>query len=155
MKILLVVLAFLGFTQAFVASRPKPCGTMLHMAPRFDKAERKWYPTKPDEGPQVGYPPIRSLLRHGPKSFIARVFTPDQYEQAVLKFMAGEKCNRDEAQGNMDAVRCSRQRSRSRYARSAISLTLVNHPYFRQSVPGKCTGLGAYAFRVRKEGHET
>ena len=74
------------------------------MAPRFDKTQQKWIPTKPEEGPEAGYPASRTLLLHGPRPFFSRVFTPDDYEQAVLKYMAGDKCSRDEAQGNMDAV---------------------------------------------------
>jgi hypothetical protein len=75
----------------------------LNMAPKFDKAIQKWSPSSPDEGPGAGYGVTKTLLRHGPKAFLQRVLTPDEYEQAVLKFMAGDQCSRDEAQGNMDA----------------------------------------------------
>jgi hypothetical protein len=96
----------LGITLAFTA--PSATSTrsslaVLEMAPKYDKATQKWSPTKPEEGPGAGYGVTRTLLRHGPKPFLQRVFTPDDYEQAVLKFMAGDKCSRDEAQGNMDA----------------------------------------------------
>jgi len=73
------------------------------MAPRFDRATQRWSPSTPDEGPEAGYGIGRTLLLQGPKPFIHRLFQPDDYEQAVLKFMAGEKCSRVEAQGNMDA----------------------------------------------------
>jgi hypothetical protein len=75
----------------------------LNMAPKFDKATQKWSPTTPEEGPAAGYGIAKTLFRHGPAPFFQRVFKPDDYEQAVLKFMAGDKCSRDEAQGNMDA----------------------------------------------------
>jgi hypothetical protein len=63
------------------------------MAPKYDKAAQKWTPSKPEEGPEAGYPPINTLLLHGPKPWFQRVFTPNDYEQAVLKYMAGDKCS--------------------------------------------------------------
>eukprot|EP00545_Synedropsis_sp_CCMP1620_P012740 CAMPEP_0119016810 /NCGR_PEP_ID=MMETSP1176-20130426/14505_1 /TAXON_ID=265551 /ORGANISM="Synedropsis recta cf, Strain CCMP1620" /LENGTH=156 /DNA_ID=CAMNT_0006970353 /DNA_START=15 /DNA_END=485 /DNA_ORIENTATION=+ len=73
------------------------------MAPRFDKKDNIWIPTGPEEGPEAGYDVWGSLFRQGPSPFLTRVFKPSDYEQAVLKFMAGDKCDRLEAQGNMDA----------------------------------------------------
>ena len=73
------------------------------MAPKYDKAAQKWIATSPEEESGAGYPAINTLLIHGPKSFLTRVFQPDNYEQGVLKFMANDKVNRDVAQGNMDA----------------------------------------------------
>lgn len=75
----------------------------IFMAPRFDKASQKWFPTKPEEESGAAYGPIGSLIRAGPKPFIQRILFPDQYEQAVLKYMAQDGCSRKEAQGNMDA----------------------------------------------------
>eukprot|EP00956_Cyclotella_meneghiniana_P005686 scaffold7302_cov72-Cyclotella_meneghiniana.AAC.21 len=49
------------------------------------------------------YGPIGSLYRAGPKPFLQRITNPDIYDQAVLKYMAQDKCDRKEAQGNMDA----------------------------------------------------
>eukprot|EP00986_Skeletonema_menzelii_P017584 scaffold20570_cov148-Skeletonema_menzelii.AAC.5 len=49
------------------------------------------------------YGPIGSLYRAGPKPFFTRIFNPDTYDQAVLKYMAQDGCDRKEAQGNMDA----------------------------------------------------
>jgi hypothetical protein len=80
-----------------------PVKTGLSMAPRFDKNENKWIPLGPEEGPEAGYNVFGSLLRQGPSPFIARVLKPDDYEQAVLKFMAGDKVGRQVAQGEMDA----------------------------------------------------
>jgi hypothetical protein len=105
---LLVLLLALTTVQAFVASRSRHAllissSSSLSMAPKYDKAAQKWTPSKPEEGPEAGYPPINTLLLHGPKPFLQRVFTPDDYEQAVLKYMSGDKCSRDIAQGNMDA----------------------------------------------------
>jgi hypothetical protein len=77
--------------------------TCLTMAPRFDKTTQTWVATNEDELPSAGYPPIGSLLRQGPAPYLQRLFKTDEYEQAVLKFMATDKCTRNEAQGNMDA----------------------------------------------------
>lgn len=45
-----------------------------------------------------GYPPIGSLIRQGPVPFFIRLAQPDTYEQAVLKYMKLEKCDRKTAQ---------------------------------------------------------
>jgi len=74
----------------------------LTMAPRFDASTQRWYPSSEEESSEAGYPPIRSLLRHGPQPFFIRLTQPDEYDQAVLKFMATENCDRNEGQGNMD-----------------------------------------------------
>ena len=75
--------------------------TSLSMAPKYDKALSRWVVTDDEDGPEAGYGPVKTLLLRGPKPFFSRIFTPDDYEQAVLKFMAGEKCSREVAQGNM------------------------------------------------------
>lgn len=86
------------------ASKPSSSFTSLGMAPRFDKATQKWFPTDAEtEGPSAGYGPVGSLYRAGPVPFFQRIFNPDTYEQAVLKYMAQDGCDRIEAQGNMDA----------------------------------------------------
>jgi hypothetical protein len=105
MKSFLVLLLSLSVAQAFVVSRSKSASfsSSLSMAPKYDKSTQLWAPTKPEEGPEAGYAPSKTLLLHGPKPYFQRIFTPDDYEQAVLKFMAGDKCSRDVAQGNMDA----------------------------------------------------
>jgi len=78
--------------------------TSLSMAPRFDKDTQKWFVTNPEtEGPSAGYNMIGSLYRAGPVPFFQRIVNADSYEQAVLKYMAQEGCDRVEAQGNMDA----------------------------------------------------
>ena len=129
MAMMRLLLAFftLRLSQAFVASRSRQNVkvTSLNMAPRFDKAEQKWFPTKAEEGPEAGYPPVKTLLLHGPKPYFQRVFTPDEYEQAVLKFMAGDKCSRDEAQGNMGEYDTSRIDQLLLSAVIAIKLTTV------------------------------
>jgi hypothetical protein len=93
----------LAFVVPSTISGTKPSRYGLAMAPRFDKTENMWVPTKPEEGPEAGYDAWGSLLRQGPSPFLTRVFKPNDYEQAVLKFMAGDKCDRLVAQGNMDA----------------------------------------------------
>jgi hypothetical protein len=76
----------------------------LNMAPRYDKQSQQWFPTDPSiEGPEAGYNIIGSLYRAGPVPFIQRIINANSYEQAVLKYMAQEKCDRITAQGNMDA----------------------------------------------------
>jgi len=97
-----LALAVLAMVSAFappsatVAAR----SSALQMAPKWDG--EKWQPSGPEEEPGAGYGIGKTLLLHGPKPFFNRVFQPDDYEQAVLKFMAQDKCGRIEAQGNMD-----------------------------------------------------
>lgn len=50
-----------------------------------------------------GYGPVGSLIRQGPVPFFIRITNPQTYEAAVEKYMALEKCDRNTAQGNMDA----------------------------------------------------
>lgn len=69
--------------------------------PTFDKSTQKWIPSGEDD--EEGWGPGGSLLRFGPLPFVKRLTNPDEYEQAVLKYQATEKCGRAEAQGNMDA----------------------------------------------------
>lgn len=94
-------------TDAFVApgastANTCPSSSTLKMVPRFDPQQQKWIPSSEEESAIAGYSPIRSLLRHGPKAFFVRVTQPDMYDQAVLKFMATDRVERWEAQGNMD-----------------------------------------------------
>ena len=70
------------------------------MAPKFE--EGKWIATEAEDGPEAGYPAVQTLLMHGPKPWFTRVFQPDDYEQAVLKFMVQDKVGRVQAMGNMD-----------------------------------------------------
>jgi len=69
--------------------------------PVYDKVAEKWVATSPEQ--EGGYGVVGSLLRAGPLPFFARITKPDVYEQSVLKYMATDKCDRQEAQGNMDA----------------------------------------------------
>mmetsp|Transcript_26767 Transcript_26767/g.34902 ORF Transcript_26767/g.34902 Transcript_26767/m.34902 type:complete len:152 (+) Transcript_26767:2-457(+) len=73
------------------------------MAPRFDAKENKWVITSPEEGPDAGYDIWGSLLRQGPSPFISRLLKEEEYEQGVLKFMAGDNVDRNTAQAEMDA----------------------------------------------------
>jgi len=75
----------------------------LAMAPKFDKNAAKWIPSTPEEEASAGYDVFGSLLRQGPGPFFQRVFKAEDYDQAILKYMAGEGCSRDEAQASMDA----------------------------------------------------
>jgi hypothetical protein len=96
------------------------------MAPKYDEATQKWSPTTPEDGPEAGYGPTKTFLLHGPKPFLQRIFTPDDYEQTVYKFMAGEKCSRDVAQGNMDAYFRSKLAQRSSGTRNLQSLPRIS-----------------------------
>lgn len=70
---------------------------------RFDKSTERWIPENDDETAGAGYGLVGSLIRAGPLPFFKRVTSPDTYDQAVLKYMATDDCDRNEAQGNMDA----------------------------------------------------
>jgi len=74
----------------------------LSMA-KFDRSTNLFVPEGPSEEPSAGYGLVGSLIRAGPLPFFRRVADPVQYEQAVLKYMATDGCDRNEAQGNMDA----------------------------------------------------
>lgn len=104
--LLLVPFCFLPAIVAFSPCTPKASqfrqSSSLQMAPRYDPGTQKWLPQSDDDFPQAGYPPTGSLFRAGPKAFLMRVFNSEGYEQSVLKYMAREKCSRNEAQGNMD-----------------------------------------------------
>jgi hypothetical protein len=110
-----LLLLFLPVALAFVAPQQKAHQHGLAMV-KFDKTLNKFVTTSPEEGPEAGYPPFGSLLRQGPEPFIQRIFKADEYEQAVLKFMAVEKVDRMEAQGNMDAF--------LRYAPTLVTIPL-------------------------------
>ena len=75
------------------------------MAPKFDKSTGRWFTDVPEEMEGSSYGPVGSLYRAGPKPFFSRIFNADTYDQAVLKYMAQDGCDRKEAQGNMDAFR--------------------------------------------------
>jgi hypothetical protein len=77
--------------------------TTLHMVPVFDKSTQLWSPGSEEDLPSAGYDVLGTLLRQGPNPTFQRLFKTDDYEQAVLKYMAAEKCSRNAAQGNMDA----------------------------------------------------
>jgi hypothetical protein len=100
MRVLFAFVLSLSAAQAFVARSTFSSNSPLQMV-KFEGS--KWIATSPEEMPAAGYDPIKTLLLHGPEPFISRVFSPDDYEQSVLKFMAGDKVSRLEAQGNMDA----------------------------------------------------
>jgi len=101
----LIASSIIGSAVAFAPSARGTTGaaTSLSMAPRFDKSTEKWFTDDPEEMAGSSYGPIGSLYRAGPKPFFSRVFNPDTYDQAVLKYMAQDGCDRKEAQGNMDA----------------------------------------------------
>lgn len=95
-------------TEAFVATtkwlglgRATFTESCFRMVPKYDGS--RWVPQKPEDMPEAGYAPLQTLLMHGPKPYFTRIFQPEDYEQAVLKFMAADKVGRVEAQGNMDA----------------------------------------------------
>jgi hypothetical protein len=89
--------------DAFAVTKLSTRSHELHMVPKFDKATEKWIPSGPEEMPGAGYDKLKTLLLHGPSPYFQRVFQPDNYEQAVLKYMASDGVDYITAQGNMDA----------------------------------------------------
>lgn len=100
---LLLIEGVAAFTSPSFSAASMRTNTELKMAPRYDKTAEKWFPTKPEEEKGAAYGPIGSLIRAGPMPFIQHLLFADNYEQAVLKYMAQDGCSRKEAQGNMDA----------------------------------------------------
>jgi hypothetical protein len=148
MKCFLVLLLTLTVAQAFVVSRQSAgSSSSLSMAPKYDKKTEKWSPSKPEEGPEAGYGPNKTLLLHGPKPYFQRIFTPDDYEQAVLKFMSSDKCSRDVAQGNMDAYLRSKLTRYSNRTRGVEPLCL---PLLVLEVSRTCVFF--YSLRPRRLG---
>jgi len=81
---------------------PSSSSSSLSMV-SFDRQTERWIPDRDEESAEAGYGLAGSLLRSGPLPCFKRVTNPDKYDQAVLKFMAQDLCDRNEAQGNMDA----------------------------------------------------
>ena len=73
----------------------------LSMVPKY--VGNKWIPQTEDDMPSAGYDVLGTFVRHGPKPTITRLFSPEDYEQAILKFMVTDQCDYITAQGNMDA----------------------------------------------------
>ena len=73
----------------------------LSMVPKY--VGNKWIPQTEDDMPSAGYDVLGTFVRHGPKPTITRLVSPDDYEQAILKFMVTDQCDYITAQGNMDA----------------------------------------------------
>jgi hypothetical protein len=96
----LVSLVYLALSMvwvdAFAAVKSKQISTKD--LPKFNKTTQRWEKTATAE---TGYPLYETLLRNGPVPFLTRLTNNDDYEQAVLKFQAAEKCSVNEAQGNM------------------------------------------------------
>ena len=105
-----ILCALLTTTHAFVLERNgvrKPGLTALTAKkpaskPKYDKVTEKWEKAPDDDG-IYPYDAIGALLRHGPSPFISRLTNPSEYEQGILKYMAGAGVSRAEATGNMDA----------------------------------------------------
>ncbi len=94
------LLVLLGLFQLFTASHAFAASSKKSSLPTFNKNSQRW-----EEPPNAeeGYGLVGTLLRNGPVPFFTRLTNPDDYNQAVLKFQASEKCSRNVAQGNMDA----------------------------------------------------
>mmetsp|Transcript_19260 Transcript_19260/g.28495 ORF Transcript_19260/g.28495 Transcript_19260/m.28495 type:complete len:176 (-) Transcript_19260:121-648(-) len=108
LKQLFLTLCFLPACYSFVVSPHRATTTSALLAakaksPKFNPSTEQWEYTSDDQKPEAGYDISGTLLRQGPKPFFIRLLNPDQYEQAVLKFMATDSCDRMVAQGNMDA----------------------------------------------------
>eukprot|EP00571_Detonula_confervacea_P014673 CAMPEP_0172297196 /NCGR_PEP_ID=MMETSP1058-20130122/309_1 /TAXON_ID=83371 /ORGANISM="Detonula confervacea, Strain CCMP 353" /LENGTH=204 /DNA_ID=CAMNT_0013006315 /DNA_START=28 /DNA_END=642 /DNA_ORIENTATION=- len=89
-------------TRLSALPRPKPYDpTYKAKPPTYNKATSLWEPSPQTEAPPYG--PWGSFLRGGPTPGVIRLLKPDDYDQAVFKYMAQTSCSRGEAQGNMDA----------------------------------------------------
>ena len=99
-----VLAAVIEFSSAFSPQQRQGVqrNVGVKMAPKFDAATQRWIPITEDEKTST-YGPVGSLIRAGPLPFFQRIVNADEYEQAVLKFMAQDGCDRKTAQGNMDA----------------------------------------------------
>lgn len=102
MKLIVLLLVSVS-VRAFAPVIGHVPSSSLGMVPKFDPKTSKWLPTSADEEAGSGYNIWGSLLRQGPNPFIQRLFRPDDYDQGVLKFMAGDKVDRNTAQAEMDA----------------------------------------------------
>jgi hypothetical protein len=107
--IILLLVAVATTSEAFAPAKrsnvQRSTSGSLSMAPKFDKSTGRWFTDVPEEMEGSSYGPVGSLYRAGPKPFFSRIFNADTYDQAVLKYMAQDGCDRKEAQGNMDAFR--------------------------------------------------
>eukprot|EP00585_Thalassiosira_rotula_P003919 CAMPEP_0196135474 /NCGR_PEP_ID=MMETSP0910-20130528/4102_1 /TAXON_ID=49265 /ORGANISM="Thalassiosira rotula, Strain GSO102" /LENGTH=209 /DNA_ID=CAMNT_0041395619 /DNA_START=68 /DNA_END=697 /DNA_ORIENTATION=+ len=89
-------------TRLSATPPPKPYDPSYSAKPpTFNKSTQLWEPS-PETEP-MPYGPFGSFLRGGPAPFVLRTLKPDNYDQAVFKYMAQTSCSRAEAQGNMDA----------------------------------------------------
>ncbi|KAG7369816.1 hypothetical protein IV203_027562 [Nitzschia inconspicua] len=93
-----LVATVIGLADALAA--PKAKQLSAKDLPKFNTKTQRW-----EKAPNAeqGYPLYETALRNGPVPFFTRLTQSDDYEQAVLKFQASEKCSINEAQGNMDA----------------------------------------------------
>ena len=94
--------AVVAFQPAATRSRLTSTTALAAQKPKLDKQSNRWEKAKDDDG-VYPYGPFGSLLRHGPSPFFTRLTNADEYEQAVLKYMATAGVSRAEATGNMDA----------------------------------------------------
>lgn len=77
--------------------------------PTFDDKTQKFVPP-PNVSSGQFYSPISSMIKAGPVPAITRLFSPQEYEQAVWKYMVESKePDIKQAQGNMDAFFASRE----------------------------------------------
>ena len=101
MAIAIACLALSTMTTVDALAGPaKPTTVPKSALPTFNKKTQRWEAGKDAE---EGYDVIGTLLRNGPVPTFTRLTNPDDYEQAVFKFQAKEKCDINTAQGNMDA----------------------------------------------------
>jgi hypothetical protein len=103
MKSLFLLLCIPALALAFCPPQQQVPLTRALQAVKFDKKENKFVTSNPaTEGPEAGYDIWGTIIRGGPLPFFTRLFNPDTYEQAVLKYMVSDKVGRLEAQANMD-----------------------------------------------------
>ena len=105
--LLATVRAFAPLPNALLVTRTtlfappsRTAGTSALLA-KFDG--EKWVAESDQETAAAGYGIFPTFVRHGPRPTLQRILQPDDYDQAVLKFMALESVDRLNAQGNIDA----------------------------------------------------
>lgn len=77
--------------------------------PTFDAATEKFVPP-PNVSARQFYGPISTVIKAGPVPAITRIFSAEEYEQAVWKYMVdAQETDVKRAQGNMDAFFASRE----------------------------------------------
>ncbi|KAL7543365.1 hypothetical protein ACHAXR_013074 [Thalassiosira sp. AJA248-18] len=145
-------------TRLSAIAKPKPFDPSYKAKPpTFDKKTSQWQPSPETE--DAPYGAWGSFLRGGPTPGVLRILKPDDYDQAVFKYMAQTSCSRAEAQGNMDAYfnnaadwayqKSEEARGRPQVDYSALkpkqAVLVVTWAFFVTPFLGRCAYLIAFS----------